>query len=49
MVPSFATSTMEEKEAISIGAYLGARRKPFPEATSQASLRDSLARGGSHV
>lgn len=49
MVPSIATLTMEEKEAISVGAFLGARRKSSPEAPNQASLHDSLARGGSHV
>lgn len=49
MVPSTVTLTMGEKEVISAGAYLEARRKPFPEAPNQASLHDSLARGGSHV
>ena len=49
MIPNTPTSTMKEKEAISSGAFLRARRNPFPEAPNQASLHDSLARGGSHV
>lgn len=40
---------MKEKKAISSGAFLTGRRNPFPEAPNQASLHDSLARGGSHV
>lgn len=31
MVPSIATLTMEEKKAISVCAFLGARRKSSPK------------------